>query len=475
MSDSASSSSSASERLGPDVSQNKVSVVILFFLILVIMVPIEFSFYAGPLFLTASRAYLLLIAFVVVPRMFQIKLRIYDWFFIAHVVWTCAAYIQNYPPSQAIEMSGSYGLEFLVSYLAARIFFQNVRQMQAAVRFLFIMVILSGLLAIPEAYTHVRFVHDFASSLTGISYRIDYDVRLGIMRAASLFEHPILYGIFCASLFCLVWYVSSPAQRVWKAPVIIVATYYSASSAPFMILALQILFIFIEWFTRNVKVRRDKVLGIFSIGFFTFVQLFVGRGLVGIIALVALNPATAYTRRSQWDYAIDDVMRNPFFGFDPITYTRPFWLAASIDNWWLLIMMRSGIPSLIFLGLSALFLWIAIANRKTTDHDFVVFRRGWGLMFLALILGAATVTFFGKLQPLFAFYMGMGAALATIPLPEQGQATTSQIPHERREKIKYTRFAREGRMTTDSAPLTQTDTDQKSSAVGKLRGVQRVR
>jgi hypothetical protein len=412
---------------------------ILLFLILAIMVPIEFSVYVGPLFMTASRTYLIILTFLILPHLGKLKLQAFDWFFIAHVAWTCTAYLIIYPLSQAVEMAGSYALEFLVVYLAARIYFTNVQQMRRTVGFLFVMLVIAGLLAIPEAYTHTRFVHNIASNLTGISYRIDYDVRLGIMRAASLFEHPILYGIFCASLFSLVWFTSTPAQRAWKAPLIIGATYFSASSAPFMILALQIAFIVIEWVSRDVKIRRDKVLAVFAASFFTFVQLFVGRGLVGIIALVALNPGTAYTRRAQWDYAIDDIMRNPWFGFIPGNYTRPFWLAASIDNWWLLMMMRAGIPSLLFIGLSALLLWIAIARRQTQDQDFILFRRGWGLMFLALVLGAATVTFFGKLQPLFAFYMGMGAALATFALPEQSDkkaATTETNPRT----IRYTRF-----------------------------------
>lgn len=422
-----------------EAENGRIPVAILLFLILAIMVPIEFSFYLGPLFMTASRTYLIILTFLILPHLGKLKLRAFDWFFIAHVAWTCLAYLLIYPLGQAIEMAGSYALEFLVVYLAARIYFTNVQQMYRTVGFLFLMVILSGLLAIPEAYTHTRFIHDIASSLTGIHYRIDYDVRLGIMRAASIFEHPILYGIFCASLFSLVWYTNTPTQRAWKAPFIVVATYYSASSAPFMILALQIIFILIEWMSRNMKVRRDKVLAVFAAGFITFVQLFVGRGLVGIIALVALNPGTAYTRRAQWDYAIDDIMRRPWFGFIPGNYTRPFWLAPSIDNWWLLMMMRAGIPSLLFIGLSALLLWISIARRQTQDQDFILFRRGWGLMFLALILGAATVTFFGKLQPLFAFYMGMGAALATFALPDQSDKHS--VPTEANPRaIRYTRF-----------------------------------
>jgi hypothetical protein len=439
LTDSATPPPNAAGRSYP-IEAPKPPLALLLLLILVIMVPIEFSLELGPLFLTASRAYLIVLSLMILPHLGGLRLRIFDWLFVGHVVWTCVAYATIYPGGKMIEMAGSYGLEFLIVYLATRIYLQTLQQIRAVITLLFVMTLISLAFAIPEAITGVRFAHEAASSLTGITYRIDYEERMGITRAASLFEHPILYGVFCASLLSLVWFTSTPAQRSYKAPAIVVATWLSASSAPLLTLGAQFLLIVIERITRDLKVRRDKLLAVIAGAFFLFVQLFVGRGLVGILALITINPSTAYTRRSQWDYAIDDIMRNPWFGFIPSTYTRPFWLAPSIDNWWLLIMMRSGIPSLVLIGLSVLFLWIAMAKRTSTLQDFVILRRGWGLMMLALILGAATVTFFGKLQPLFAFYMGMGAALATCILPEVNGSAPDTI--ERRSGVAYTRFPR---------------------------------
>lgn len=423
MSDSSDSSPVASSRTLPP-EPAKPPTAILLFLILVIMVPIEFSFRLGTLFMPVSRIYLIILTFMILPKLGSLKLQIFDWFFIGHVMWACAAYVKVYGVGGSIEMSGSYILEFLVVYLATRIYLQRVDQMKSVVLLLFLLTVISGLVAWPEAFTGVRFVHDFASSITGMTYRWSGEERMGITRAASFFEHPILYGVFCASTFGLVWFISTPAQRVYRAPIIAVATWFSASSAPLLILAIQILLIGVERFTRTFR-RRDKLLGWGVAAFSAFMQIFTGRGVVGLAMLITINPATAYTRRAQWQFAIDDVMRNAWFGFVPSTYTRPFWLAVSIDNWWLLIMMRSGIPSLILLALSALFMWIAIARRETEDLLFKNLRTGWGLMMIAVILGAATVTFFGKAQPLFAFYMGFGSALATCVLPKKGEPEAS--------------------------------------------------
>jgi hypothetical protein len=439
LSDSAAPPQTAFGRAYP-VEASKSPRVIILLLILVIMVPIEFSLQIGPLFLPPARIFLIILTFMILPHVANLKLRAFDWMFIGHVAWVCVANVLIYGVGPSVQMSGSYVLEFLTVYLAARIYLQTVEDIRAVILLIVMLVLLSGALALPEALTGVRFIHDLGRSITGIVYKFDPEMRMGITRAASFFEHPILYGTFCASSFSLMWFVTSPGQRIVLAPLIMFATWLSASSAPLLTLMVQIVLLVVERLTRHIR-RRDKLLGWVAGIFALVMQVFTGRGVVGLVMLMTINPGTAYTRRAQWNFAIDDVMRNPWFGFVPSTYTRPFWLAPSIDNWWLLIMMRSGIPSLILLALSALFLWIAIARRDGPPL-FKNLRTGWGMMMIALVLGAATVTFFGKLQPLFAFYMGMGAALATCALPVEGE--TRPASPVGRGGVRYTRFPRTG-------------------------------
>jgi hypothetical protein len=436
LSDSVSSLQATAVRSYPQ-EEPKPPLAIFLLLILVVMVPIEFSLKLGSLSLTASRLYLVFLTFMILPYLGELKLRAFDWFFIGHVAWTCVAYAKIYGVGGAVEMSGSYFLEFLTVYLAARIYLQRIEQIRAVVSLLFLLVFVSGVLALPEALTGVHFIHDLGTSITGIVYRLNNEMRMGIYRASSFFEHPILYGVFCASSFGLMWFTSSAAQRMYRAPVLMLATWFSASSAPLLVILIQILLIIAEKFTRHLK-RRDKLLAWAAGAFVLAMQTFTGRGVVGIVTMITINPGTAYTRRAQWNFAIDDVMRHPWLGFIPSTYTRPFWLAPSIDNWWLLIMMRSGIPSLILLALSILFMWIAIARRQDVPPLFNQLRTGWGLMMISVLLGAATVTFFGKLQPLFSFYLGMGAALATCALPA-ANAGNLPVP-QGRSGLNYTRF-----------------------------------
>lgn len=409
---------------------------VLLLLILVILVPIELSLQAGGLFITSSKMFLIVWAFILLPKTAQLEMKLYDWFFIAHVLWSAMCFLMVYGIGGGVERSGTYILEFLIVYLTARVYLREVTQFRAVILALCIMAGIAAILAFPEAISHQRYIHTFFRQLTGVYYRIDYDARMGIMRAASLFEHPILFGIFCSSLVSLAWFTGTVKQRMIRIPVLGFGTFLSASSAPLLIFMLQIWLIILERVTRNMRSRVkviSSVVGVLS----AILQFGTGRGIVGVIAMITLSSGTTYIRRTQWQHGIDDVMRHPLFGFEPSTWTRPGWLAPSVDNYWLLMMMRSGIPSILFLAFAIFFIWRSLAKRTETDPLFRGLRIGWGLMMIAMLLGGATVAYFGKLQPLFAFYIGFGAALASCLVPSDNPVTEA----EPERGVRYTRFA----------------------------------
>lgn len=409
---------------------------VLLLLTLVILVPIELSVQAAGLFITSSKMFLIIWAFILLPKIMEVKFRIYDWFFIAHVFWMAMCMLVVYGTS-GIERSGTYILEFFVVYMTVRVYLREVSQFRAVIVALCVMAAVAAILAFPEAISHKRYIHDFFRQITGVYYRIDYDARMGIMRAASLFEHPILFGIFCSSMVSLAWFSGTIKQRMIRIPLLGFGTFLSASSAPLLIFMLQLWLILLEKVSRPLR-RRVLVIGSIAGILGAIMQFGTGRGIVGMIAMITLNSGTTYVRRTQWQHGIDDVMRYPFFGFNETLWTRPSWLAGSVDNYWLLMMMRAGIPSIVLLALAIFFIWRALAKRTETDETFRGLRIGWGLMMIAMVLGGATVAYFGKLQPLFAFYIGFGAALASCIVP----SSETQAEPEAKRGISYTRFAR---------------------------------
>ena len=66
---------------------------------------------------------------------------------------------------------------------------------------------------------------------------------------------------------------------------------------------------------------------------------------------------------------------------------------------------------------------VALALRERLYREpFYRLRTGWCIMMLGLILGGATVTYFGRMLPLFFFFTAIGGVLATCrskaPAPE---------------------------------------------------------
>lgn len=428
---------------GAEVAQTgstRTPLPIMLMLILVIMVPIEFSMTLGGLFLTPAKVFLLIMAFAILPRVFKMKLQAFDWLIAAHAIWSAVAHLKTYG-SAGTQGAGLYVLEFLIVYLIMRVYMVRLEQFRSLVRLLFILVAVSIAVAIPEALTGQRYIHDFGRALTGLQYTYTQEYRLGILRSASFFEHQILFGIFCSAPLGLLWFTSTAAGRALKVPILFLGSFLAASSAPLLAFVLQMMLIGVERVSRKMK-NRVGIISLIALVLGLILQYGTNRGVVGTLAIFTLNPLTAYYRREQWTFGIDDVMANPFFGFDATTWTRPFWMGPSVDNNWLLMMMRSGIPSVIFLFVGILFIWRALAARgMDVPLLFDQLRKGWGVLILAVLFTGATVAFFGKLQPMFSFYIGLGAALAVCPLPRlQAEGTLPAVPALGRAGPAYTRF-----------------------------------
>jgi hypothetical protein len=210
--------------------------------------------------------------------------------------------------------------------------------------------------------------------------------------------------------------LSGGIMRIVRASVVAIATFFSLSSAPLLVLVAQLGLIGVDLVTRWLPGRVT----ILTLGFIVLIVLLefgTGRGAVGWITMVMLKPATAWYRVAQIEHLMDDVLANPLFGIGDGDWTRPFWLSPSIDNHFLYIAVRSGLPALIMLLAAMFSIWRSLSRVRPPEEGkelFGALRKGWGLMMIALLLAGATVTFFGRMQPLFAFYIGVGASLAAM-------------------------------------------------------------
>ncbi|MGV6804444.1 MAG: O-antigen ligase family protein [Ruegeria sp.] len=416
--------------------------------IMVLLIPIEFSLNLGGLLITPVRGFLLIVAGPVFYMFFtRRKFTTEDGLMVFFALWVFTSYLTRKGFAN-LDQSGQRFLEIMVSYCITRTFFTNRQQMISYSQLLAVVIAILGFLAIPEAITHYRFLHEVPELLTGFYYYISDDTRMNMLRAATTFEHPILFGLFAASSMSMLWFsTQSTGRRLWRTVTTGIASFFSLSSAAILVFGLQMALITMEFFTRKIP-RRLTLFTVGTTAIVIFLETASNRGAIGLIAsYLTFSAHTAYYRILQWNFTIDDVMRNPLFGVRYSEWTRPYWLTDSIDNNWLFIAFENGIPAVVALFALYLVIFLKVLKRARATKDMTLrgLEMGWIIAAISLFLGGWTVTFFGKMTPYFSLFLGMGSALARMPATSD---QTDTPPDDQTDTVarantrsRYTRFS----------------------------------
>ena len=386
-------------------------------LIISFITPIEFSFYLGGLHLTLTRIILIALA---VKMTFKagppVKKQIHDYALVAFIFWVFIAISVNHSVGKAIENGGASALEILVSYFAARFYIRNLSHIYGILKLLSVITVVLLPMFIIENITGSHFIHEIISSLTGVYYPIQTEYRMGLARAYGPFSHPILLGVFFSSLLGIFWYGlnGNKRKRIWHAFILFLTTFTSLSSAPILVIAVQMFAIFWNKVAYFMRYRWKLILaGMLFV--YVFLLFYSDRSpLMAILSRITLDSHTAFWRTMIWDYGSAEVIRNPFFGIGFGDWARPDWMyTSSVDNFWLLQAMRYGLPSIIFLGLSIYLLMSKVNLLKDNKNisEYKMISLGWLVSMIALILSGFTVDFFGSNRPYFFFLFGLGAAI----------------------------------------------------------------
>lgn len=345
------------------------------------------------------------------------RLYAFDLWFLAFALWSAMCILKNQGLG-GIEFMGQFLLEFVILYFLVQFSISSVANLTSIVSLMFWMVFFLLILAIPEAVFRVHFTMNAANAIVGLPpiEPLPHYVRLGLQRAMTVFNHPILYGVFCAAILGFAWELTrSLAGRLFRLAVISAATFLSLSSAPILVLIVQVILMIGERTTRGVKKRGIIAVSVVAAAVFAM-EAFTGRGAIGFLSLITLEGGTAYYRQLIWHFGIDDVLRHPIFGFYAPLWTRPSWMGVTVDNYWLLLAMRGGIPSVLFLALALLSIGRHLYRRPDEELSDVLvrLRRAWAFAIIALLLSGGTVAFFDKLQPFFAMMIGLGGVIVRL-------------------------------------------------------------
>lgn len=393
--------------------------------IYLLCVVLPLGFHVGPLAMTTLRFYLipLTIPLVVITLSGSIgRVLVTDWLFVLHVLWATLALAVN-NPDRAIEQAGSVGIEFLGGYFVGRVFIRSRANFIALSKALVTIVLCLLPFSLVEAMTGRHLAIEILRVVPGLSTIpvVDAGVRLGLHRVQSVFAHPIHYGLFCSVAFSLAFValkgISGDVWRWLSTGLVGFASLLALSSGALLAVFLQIGLI--AWAATFARFRWRWWLLAGLIGLaFVAVDLLSSRSPVRVfMSYATFSPQTAFMRSLIFEWGMVNVWANPIFGIGLDDWVRLDWMhSSSIDNYWLVVAMRYGIPGFLLLAIGYLIILIRIMRLDLeASPQLNLIRRAWVFTFLGLTFTLMTVHIWNNIHSFVFFMFGSGLWLISAP------------------------------------------------------------
>ena len=366
------------------------------------------------------------------------KIRSIDIFLMLYSFWVLVTLVINNGldriPLAAITMVELFG-----AYLIGRTLVRNEADFKILLRYFIYLLIFLSPFALIELISDRNLLQEGFGKIMPTYFKGESSYgRLGLNRVMSVFEHPILFGIFCSIGFAPIFYsLQKGAFRLIVTTGLVgLMAFASLSSAPLLALAVQIGLIGWGWL---MKARWWLLFGIVSFCYVTVDLLSNRTPITILINYITFDPNTAWTRVMTWRFGVAEVLRHPVFGIGLNDWERPYWLTGSVDNFWLLNAMRHGLPGVCFLILGVASGFWAVARVRDLSDRIARHRLGYLISLVALYFSMATVHVWGGVGSFLMLFIGAGmwfcdsagsCAAVAGPQPEDGVS----------ESIFYSRF-----------------------------------
>jgi len=432
-------------------------------------VVIQIQVQLGPILMTNLRLILIVMMVPMAARLFSGnfgKVNLVDILFISHSMWMLVAIGVN-NPTRAIESVGSTSVEFLGGYLLGRTYIRDKETFIATIKFIITMVIFSLPFAIQEALTGVALIPKLISSIPGLDSvnQVDIAKRMGLERVQNTFAHPIHYGLFVSSAvsFSLIGLkgVIRESRRIFSIITAAVCIFLSLSSGALLSGVLQAGLCAWAWVFRNVKTRWWIFMGLLAVAYVA-VDLMSNRSPIKVLMSYAtFSTHNAYYRSIIFEWGMMNVWQNPIFGLGFRDWIRPWYMrSGTMDNFWLVMAVRYGIPGFLLIASGYLFALIKVGRRDlSADPVIVRLRLAWMITFLGLSFTLCTVHIWTSAYSYVFFLLGAGLWMADTQI---NTLAVAQAPQESlRPPVRYSR---------GFSPASATRTVAQKSENGQSRG-----
>ena len=434
--------------MGTILGKERLPFAAALYLMLVVL-PMTFS--AGPIqMMTLVRVPLILLIIPLSLRLFMGaygKVLLTDVLFFLHFFWfTLALAINN--PQQVVTNAGATGIEFLGGYVLGRACIRNRATFVAMIRLLAFICLCLLPFVIYEALTGNAMLLRMLNSLPVVNSLPDINAekRMGLFRVQSAFAHPIHSGLFFIVIFSLCFLglkdVYSTTRRWTISAICALCCFLALSSGALLALFLQLGLITWALIFQNVKARWRLLLALFAVLYVLIAMLSNRPPIMVFLSYATFSSHTAYWRSLIFEYGMQNVWANPWFGLGLRDWVRPFWMySGSADNFWLLTAMRYGIPGFLFLAVGYLWALWKIGTRDF-DADPVLWnlRRAWMFSFIGLTFTLCTVHIWHTIFSFVFFMFGAGMWFLQAQPERPDEKAVADTPSTHRRGPQYTRF-----------------------------------
>ncbi|MEM9433433.1 MAG: O-antigen ligase family protein [Pseudomonadota bacterium] len=345
-----------------------------------------------------------------------------DLLILAYCVWIFVA-LSVVHGSDQLPFAGISVIEALGGYMAGRILIRSTVDYKRLIKILFVSLALLVPTTLIEAFTGWMVIPELIDQLV-LSNTRDPSAygRLGLDRVYSVFEHPILFGLYSVAGLTSFYYMLGQKLSLAAIALSLGMTFFALSSAPLIAAAAQIFLILWARLTGG----RWHTLILLSVFLYVSVDLLSDRTPVTIlIEKLTFNPLSGWTRIAIFDAGITAVINNPVFGIGFNDWPRPAWLTSSVDNFWLLNAMRYGMVGGGLLIAAFLAQTLRVVRAECTTQDEKNTQRAYVITLAAICFTLCTVHVWGSLGVFVMFFLGAGGWMAPA---HQKRAKSLRLP-----------------------------------------------
>jgi hypothetical protein len=327
-------------------------------------------------------------------------------------------------PRAALQFLEPFG-----GYLIGRMLIQDQHDFERFVRYFFLAFLVLVPFQVVQMLTGINVIQMLFDPFFRMPGENPLGRRLGLIRARGPFEHPIAFGLIASLGVANAFYVfrMSGRQALMRTGFVVFTVFTSVSAGPLLSVLVQMFLIAWDRLLAFLgSVKWMLLVYIIIIGFlllriaaqFSFLD-FVFENLI-------FSQASAYGRLVDIIWGLKSVVAHPFFGVGQSGFDRPAGNASTLDNYWLSVAIRHGLPALIFLALAGGVTFARIAGRTSLSREAAEYRKGYLFALLGVAIVIFTVNIWNAPSVFVFMYLGAGAWFYMADRPESAREATTR-------------------------------------------------